>query len=90
MLEKLPSIHTAARVSIVERAIQRSMQLRALFRTEVVVDDYDFHLRALRQVGRLVYFQTAVSDLNLQRVHVEAIVTDLGYQTSRSRCGPVA
>jgi hypothetical protein len=28
--------------------------------------------------------------LNLQRVHVEAIVTDLGYQTSRSRCGPVA
>jgi hypothetical protein len=41
------------------------VQLRPLLSTEVVVDDDDFYLRAFRQISGFVYFQTAVSDLNL-------------------------
>ena len=73
MLEILPSVHSSTCFGVVESALQRRVKLRAIFGGQLIIDDQDFYLRALRKCRGFVEHQSAIFDLQLPRVHAEMI-----------------
>ena len=70
LLEKVACIHAATGLGIVEGAVERRMELRALFGRKLVVDHDDLDLGTIGQITRLIEPESAVLHFDLQRLHL--------------------